>query len=43
VKMAKLSKYIEAAKTSKYNKMAEEFVKAGHKVNANQYQEDCDD
>jgi len=31
MKMAKLSKYIEAAKTSKYNKMAEEFVKAGHK------------
>lgn len=31
MKMAKLSKYIEAAKTSKYNKMAEEFVKSGHK------------
>lgn len=30
-KMAKKSRYIEAAKTSKYNKMAEEFVKAGHK------------
>jgi hypothetical protein len=31
MKMAKKSKYIEEAKTSKYNKMAEEFVKAGHK------------
>jgi hypothetical protein len=30
-KMAKLSKYIEPAKTSKYNKMAEDFVKSGHK------------
>lgn len=30
-KMAKKSRYIEAAKTSKYFKMAEEFVKAGHK------------
>lgn len=31
MKMAKKSKYIEAAKTSKYNKMAEDFVKAGRK------------
>jgi hypothetical protein len=31
MKMVKKSKYIEAAKTSKYNKMAEDFVKAGHK------------
>ncbi|MCX5847896.1 MAG: START domain-containing protein [Deltaproteobacteria bacterium] len=31
MKMVKLSKYVEAAKTSKYNKMAEDFVKAGHK------------
>ncbi len=31
MKKVKDSKYIEAAKTSKYNKMAEEFVKAGHK------------
>lgn len=30
-KMAKKSRYIEAAKTSKYFTMAEEFVKAGHK------------
>jgi hypothetical protein len=30
-KMVKLSKYIEPAKTSKYNKMAEDFVKSGHK------------
>jgi len=29
--MVKKSKYIEAAKTSKYNKMAEEYVKSGHK------------
>ena len=29
--MIKKSKYIESAKTSKYNKMAEDFVKAGHK------------
>lgn len=31
MKMVKKSKYIEAAKTSKYNKMAENFVKSGHK------------
>ena len=31
MKMAKKSQYIEAAKTSKYNKMAEEFVQSGHK------------
>lgn len=31
MKMVKKSKYIEAAKTSKYNKMAEDFVKAGRK------------
>jgi hypothetical protein len=31
MKMAKKSNYIEAAKTSKYHKMAEDFVKAGHK------------
>jgi hypothetical protein len=30
-KMAKKSRYVEAAKTSKYFKMAEEFGKAGHK------------
>jgi hypothetical protein len=30
-KMVRKSKYIDAAKTSKYNKMAEDFVKAGHK------------
>lgn len=30
-KMAKKSKYIEASKTSKYNKMAEDYVKSGHK------------
>jgi hypothetical protein len=29
--MVKKSKYIEEAKTSKYNKMAEDFVKSGHK------------
>lgn len=29
--MVKKSKYIEIAKTSKYNKMAEDFVKSGHK------------
>ena len=31
MKMVKKPKYIEAAKTSKYNKMAEDFVKSGHK------------
>jgi hypothetical protein len=31
MKMVKEKKYIETAKTSKYNKMAEDFVKAGHK------------
>ncbi len=31
MKMVKKSKYIEASKTSKYNKMAEDFLKAGHK------------
>lgn len=31
MKMVKKSKYIEAAKTSKYNKMAEDFLRAGHK------------
>jgi hypothetical protein len=31
MKIAQKPKYIEAAKTSKYNKMAEDFVKAGHK------------
>jgi hypothetical protein len=31
MKMVKKSNYIEKAKTSKYNKMAEDFVKAGHK------------
>jgi hypothetical protein len=31
MKMAQKPKYIEAAKTSKYNKMAEDFMKAGHK------------
>ena len=31
MKMVKKPHYIEAAKTSKYNKMAEDFVKAGHK------------
>ncbi len=31
MKMVKKSKYVEAAKTSKYNKMAEDFVKSGHK------------
>lgn len=30
-KMVRKSKYIDAAKTSKYNKMAEDFIKAGHK------------
>ena len=30
-KMVKLSKYVEPAKTSKYNKFAEDYVKAGHK------------
>jgi len=30
-KMVKKSKYVDAAKNSKYSKMAEEFVKAGHK------------
>lgn len=30
-KMVKKSKYIEEARTSKYNKMAEDFVKSGHK------------
>lgn len=30
-KMVKLSKYVESAKISKYNKFAEEYVKAGHK------------
>ena len=30
MKMVKKSKYIEAAKTSKYKKMVEELVKAGH-------------
>ncbi|PKN51581.1 MAG: hypothetical protein CVU55_11595 [Deltaproteobacteria bacterium HGW-Deltaproteobacteria-13] len=29
--MVKKSNYIEAARTSKYNKMAEDFVKSGHK------------
>ena len=31
MKMAGQPKYIEAAKTSKYNKIAEKFVKSGHK------------
>jgi hypothetical protein len=31
MKMVKQPKYIDAAKNSKYSKMAEEFVKAGHK------------
>ena len=31
MKMVKKTKYVEAAKTSKYNKMAEDYVKAGHK------------
>ncbi|HNY51521.1 MAG TPA: START domain-containing protein [Smithella sp.] len=31
MKMVKKDKYIEEAKTSKYNKMAEEYVKSGHK------------
>jgi len=30
-KMVKLSKYVEPAKTSKYNKFAEDYVRAGHK------------
>lgn len=29
--MVKKAKYVEAAKTSKYNKMAEDYVKSGHK------------
>ncbi|MCK7512262.1 MAG: START domain-containing protein [Desulfobacterales bacterium] len=31
MKMVKLNKYVEPAKTSKYNKFAEDYVKAGHK------------
>ena len=31
MKMVKKNNYIEAAKTSKYNKMAEDYVKSGHK------------
>jgi len=30
-KMVKLNKYVESAKTSKYNKFVEDYVKAGHK------------
>ncbi len=30
-KMVKLSKYVESAKTSKYNKFVQDYVKAGHK------------
>lgn len=31
MKMVALNKYVEPAKTSKYNKFAEDYVKAGHK------------
>jgi hypothetical protein len=31
MKMVELNKYVEPAKTSKYNKFAEDYVKAGHK------------
>ena len=31
MKMVKLRKYVESAKTSKYNKFVEDYVKAGHK------------